>query len=102
MSEGRERPNRTVNDCHSKEDLEAAMLSMEFKRSSQDSGSVSFMDPLLQEQIFVGTPDVAGSSVETKDLDDSLDWVLENYDEDTTEVQSLSEELRRLQVLKYT
>lgn len=100
MSEERERPNRTVNDFQSKEDLEAAMLTMEFKRSSQDSGSASFMDPLLQEQRFVGTPDVAGSSVDMKDLDGSLDWVLENYDEDTTEVQSLSEELRRLQVLK--
>jgi CheY-like chemotaxis protein/signal transduction histidine kinase len=100
MSEERERPNRTVNDFHSKEDLEAAMLSVDFKRSSQDSRSVSFMDPSLQEQRFVGSPDVAGSSVDMKDLDPSLDWILDKYDEDTTEVQSLSEELRRLQVLK--
>lgn len=32
--------------------------------------------------------------------DQNLDWVLTNYDPETTEVQSMKEELRRLQVLK--
>jgi hypothetical protein len=38
--------------------------------------------------------------LEMKNLDQALDWVLENYDTATTRLQSVEDELRRLLVLK--
>jgi hypothetical protein len=97
------RPNRSVNDFHSAEDLKLALTSMDINGSPDDSDrNISFVHPALQnEQLQLDRDyDNVLSSTDVRCLDQSLDWILENYDESTTETQSLSQELRRLQVLK--
>jgi GAF domain-containing protein len=96
--------NRSVNDFQSKEDLKQALLS---NTCIKESGNAQeLQEPAwlfsknqhdLQDLMSTKEDDL---QVATKDVDPKLDWVLENYDEATTEKQSLSHELRRLLVLK--
>jgi CheY-like chemotaxis protein/signal transduction histidine kinase len=106
MSGSQERENRSVNDFHSAEDLRRALKSSEIQRSEADGQHVSFRNPAVQEQqdIFpIAEDETVGANSASEDvegLDQQLDWVLENYDQETTEAQSLDDELRRLLVLR--
>ena len=107
MSDKMDRANRSVNDFHSGEDLHRALTSMDTKRSTSSDGTyVSFMYPTLQDtQIgaISSHKEEKGECSHAEGSDEpnkQLDWVLENYDEETTVPQSLNDELRRLSVLK--
>lgn len=107
MSANQDRPNRSVNDFNSAEDLKRALNSINISRSQSDDKYVSFLHPALQGNQLGGiVPIQEDGSVSTNStsadggLDQKLDWVLENYDENTTESQSLNDELQRLLVLK--
>ena len=108
MSDDKERPNRTVNDFQSAAELRQALRSMDVKRSADGERNVSFMHPVLQSQqigglvssISEGEGSTASGELNELKSGQNLDWILENYDEKTTEVQTLGGELRRLQVLK--
>jgi CheY-like chemotaxis protein/signal transduction histidine kinase len=103
MEDEKERPNRTVNDFHSADDLQRALKSMAVQRSSNDAKNVSFMPPVLQSQQLGGPINRKPDDEDMSDLRDdsnSLDWILNNYDENSSKKQTLAEELERLQVLK--
>lgn len=95
------RPNRSVNEFESKEDLKMALLSNDVKGAVCDSEMKRFLslkdtahcdiEPLLKED---------KSMQQVLDRNYKLDWVLENYNPKTTHQQSLESELRRLLVLK--
>lgn len=94
------RPNRSVNDFESKEDLRKALLLNDVKGVVCDSEMKRFfslkdlahcdVEPLLEES----------KCTQQVDRNYKLDWVLENYNPKTTHRQSLEGELRRLLVLK--
>lgn len=104
----KQRSNRTVNDFGSSEELLNALL------SSSESGS--FASPVEAGCALVsGMKDGATNLDELRDtirhkatneqfkadqVDRALDWVLENYDADSTRQQSFQDELHRLLVLK--
>lgn len=105
------RPNRSVNDFHSVEELRQALKSMSVTSSSSDGKYISFVHPELEQNqigahlgpLFEGEEGSLGAASETlenQSLDPELDWVLENYDPETTEPQTLNDELQRLLVLK--
>lgn len=113
MSSGDEnrRPHRSVNDFHSAEELVQALKTMSVTSSSSDGQYVSFVDPELEQSqigaclgtLYEADEGSVGSASETQQnqsLDPELDWVLENFDRETTEPQTLNEELQRLLVLK--
>ena len=105
MSDSHHRPNRSVADFESPDDLRRALKSMDVTQSQSDGQYVSFSHPALR-QSEMADPNIIRedegslSSAGTGQLDDELDWVLENYDPETTESQSLREELKRLLVLR--
>jgi CheY-like chemotaxis protein/GAF domain-containing protein len=105
------RPNRSVNDFHSVEELHQALKSMSVQSSSSDGQYISFVHPELEQNLFgehlspllEGEEGSVGSQSEAPEnhaFDPKLDWVLENYDRETTEPQTLNDELQRLLVLK--
>jgi CheY-like chemotaxis protein/GAF domain-containing protein len=103
MSESRNRPNRSAADFESADDLRRALKSMSVKQSPSDGQYISFAHPAMQEtQIGSASTQIDESihTVGTAPLDPELDWVLDLYDTETTEAQSLREELKRLLVLK--
>lgn len=99
------RENRTVNDFETPEELAQALRSMDIQRSSHDAQYVSFRLPGLDEtradEISARMDEGEQNGVKpAQNLDPQMDWVLENYDQNITEAQSLEEELERLLVLK--
>jgi GAF domain-containing protein len=97
-----ERPNRSVNDFQTKEDLKRALLS-KIKGSPHAVETAWFLSNQVLQDLVLATEDVhavAIADVDMEEVDQKLDWVLENYDEETTEKQSLDHELHRLLVLK--
>eukprot|EP00934_Nitzschia_sp_Nitz4_P002477 Nitzschia sp. Nitz4//scaffold165_size50357//46879//49788//NITZ4_007027-RA/size50357-processed-gene-0.54-mRNA-1//1//CDS//3329538150//2467//frame0 len=104
------RENRTVNDFRTVEDLHAALRSMDVQRSQTSNGNYislasptllgSLTDMVIPEADEEDTESSTSASTPAPALDEKLDWVLENYDESTTNPQTLEDELRRLMVLK--
>lgn len=78
---------RSVVDLDSEEELRRALMAV---RLPDDSGNVSMGDLGPEEN---EDEDMPADS-------DNLDWVLPSYDPETTEAQSMREELHRLSVLK--
>jgi len=106
-AEQADRENRSVNDFDTPEELRLALTNMDIKRSGRNGGPyVSFGQPTISEQPLrekqaSGVKDKNGTDdSEPAELDPKLDWVLENYDKNTTEAQSIDDELQRLLVLK--
>ena len=105
--------NRSVNDFDSLDDVAKALMSMQRQRSEIRGGQYVSLTPLelgnpSQWSTDSGengsvVPEESGKEKEVNGnstLDPKLDWVLENFDRDTCEVQTIDEELRRLMVLK--
>lgn len=99
--QSRKRPNRTVNDFSSKKELKQALLS-DVKGSFHDEVATGcFMSGQDVEQDLLSLHESNDSETDLmKNIDEKLDWVLENYDQNTTREQDFNEELRRLLVLK--
>lgn len=99
-----DRENRTVNDFDSPEELSQALKSMTLTRSKNIDGQyISFKSPEVDEgqsENISAPSDPEAPGNQPQKLDPKLDWVLENYEESTTETQSLDDELQRLLVLK--
>ena len=107
-----QRPNRTVNDYERPQELlRALQFSTEVGtyhtpvesgcawinsslHSDSDDGGMARIEEHLRT-MFENT-----EKLEMQNLDQALDWVLENYDAETTHQQTMEEELRRLLVLK--
>mmetsp|Transcript_20241 Transcript_20241/g.49642 ORF Transcript_20241/g.49642 Transcript_20241/m.49642 type:complete len:920 (+) Transcript_20241:32-2791(+) len=112
MSETIDRDNRTAVDFNSPDDLLQAMQSMDVQKSGNENhvngneDYVNFANPAHRIDNFsaasVKKTLNTGDSGKTGDapLDPRLDWVLESYDEEATDAQTLDEELKRLLVLK--
>lgn len=104
MSQGADRPNRSAADFDNATDLRSALKSLNVKKSPADEQYISFAHPSVQEapigDASTMRDDESVSTIGTANLEPGLDWVLENYDTETTEAQSLREELKRLLVLK--
>ena len=93
--------NRSVNDFQSKEELRNALLSN--TKGSRHASELAWLFSKNQDvfqELMSSTIDDLPPEVDMKEVDEKLDWVLENYDQATTEKQSLHQELRRLLVLK--
>ena len=89
-------PNRSVVDFESEEALRRALMAVKLPADS----TIQLKQDI--EPLEEGGP---SATVDTKDAsvpmeEENLDWVLPSMDPDTTEVQSMLEELHRLQVLK--
>ena len=104
--------HRSVNDFASAEDVAKALKSMQIQRSDIEGGHYVNLKPLELSDHLQGltnsgesgrfVPEQSGKANEAKNsrLDPKLDWVLENFDEGSSEVQTIDEELQRLMVLK--
>eukprot|EP00980_Cylindrotheca_fusiformis_P028557 scaffold22610_cov115-Cylindrotheca_fusiformis.AAC.10 len=99
MPEGVDRVHRSAVDFESADDLRKALKSQNVKKSPADEQYISFTHPAIQENIGDGDDDSV-STVGTANLEPGLDWVLENFDTEQSEAQSLREEMKRLLVLK--
>lgn len=97
MSENKDRENRTVADFNSRNELLRALKSMDVQHSGNE-GYVNFANPALH--INEVSNNLNTDIPENEPLDPSLDWVLENFNKDTAEKQTLDEEMKRLLVLK--
>jgi hypothetical protein len=119
-----DRPNRSVNDYDSVKELERALKDMSFTSPPAGNQYVSFgpsaMNGSIREILNNRSKDqnyttesvyssctTATSSTTSENkqqpsekLDTHQDWVLENFDPETTEPQTLEDELKRLLVLK--
>ena len=84
--------SRSVVDFDSEDDLRKALMAV---RLPDDSGDAT--DEILEDASDMPTD---GEGNELPSETDNLDWVLPQVDHDTTEAQSMREELHRLQVLK--
>lgn len=107
------RPNRSVVDYDSEEALRRALLAVEaFEQGGNPSSihddavvvAATAADP-TNRTCDVILPSNSTSSDNSIDNDngrenENLDWVLPSFDPETTEAQSMKEELQRLQVLK--
>ena len=89
--------NRSVLDYDSEEALRKALMMMPPPEDKKL--------PCTQKESVSGAEldrkrSVAGENGEPMNNTENLDWVLPSYDPDTTEAQSMKEELHRLLVLK--
>ncbi|GKY98584.1 hypothetical protein MPSEU_000815200 [Mayamaea pseudoterrestris] len=85
----KERSNRSVLDYDNEDDLRKALMSMELNEHGSSDMATDEL-PAAPERI----------EAEEVSFDTTLDWVLPVYDPETTETQSMKQEIRRLQVLK--
>ena len=102
------RTGRSVNDYDSIEALREALLSMERKPLMRAAGQdfrgtvppvAGFSERNLRPD-ETGIIDSTASDMVDENPNESLDWVIEGYDEETSNPQELATELRRLAVLK--
>lgn len=109
--EGSENKSRTVNDFRTQEELKTALCSSGANGSCRASETAWLFakDQAILNDLLAsnkeGTEqcmecDNNNTTTDVKELDQRLDWILENYHEATTQRQSISHELRRLLVLK--
>lgn len=100
-----ERPNRSVNDFQCTGDLRQALVSsLKGSRHAVEPAQL-FSDQAVLQDLMSAYHDAVDPAVEleradVKDVDQNLDWVLENFDEQLTDKQSLEHEQRKLLVLK--
>jgi GAF domain-containing protein len=85
-----QRENRSVVDYDNEDDLRNALL--EVRRPEQTHHPYGYENTALEQSHYVPSYDAS--------LSQRMDWVLPSFDIDTTEVQSMKEELHRLMVLK--
>ena len=99
MSEEQHRA-RSVNDFDTTDGLRHALKHSEAQVAFIDVGR-DFPRALLGSTLGLPRDDDSQSECSTVfEPDTDLDWMLSNFDEDTSRVQTLDEELKRLQVLK--
>ena len=112
LEQERQRPNRTVYDYERPQELlRALQFSTEvgsyhtpvesgcaWVESSLHSGSTNGDIACIDEHLKNVFENA--EKQEMQNLDQALDWVLENFDAETTHRQTMEEELRRLLVLK--
>ena len=92
--------SRSVNDFDTQDGLRYALKHSEATRAFAHVGR-DFPRALLGSSLGVIRDDDSQSACSTVfEPDTELDWMLSNFDQDTSHVQSLDEELKRLQVLK--
>lgn len=92
--------NRSVNDFDTVDGLRIALRTKDYLESFVDFGR-DF--PHALEGSHFGAPrddDSMSEASTVPDMDPELDWILTNYNAELSQTQSLSEELKRLQVLK--
>ena len=98
------RPNRSVVDFDSEEALRRALMAV--KLPSDENNSTSAQTSQSQQPQGEGSSQVASpaqpreTTMEQEEEEENLDWVLPSLDPETSEVQSMKQELHRLQVLK--
>eukprot|EP00339_Tiarina_fusa_P018914 CAMPEP_0117081308 /NCGR_PEP_ID=MMETSP0472-20121206/57316_1 /TAXON_ID=693140 ORGANISM="Tiarina fusus, Strain LIS" /NCGR_SAMPLE_ID=MMETSP0472 /ASSEMBLY_ACC=CAM_ASM_000603 /LENGTH=203 /DNA_ID=CAMNT_0004809203 /DNA_START=68 /DNA_END=676 /DNA_ORIENTATION=+ len=86
---------RTVNDYSDPRSLRRALESVDEDKPLSDSSNHDLDDAIIVD-VDTGQPQQQDDVV----IDESWDWVLTNYDAGTTNPQSITQELHRLQVLK--
>ena len=96
MSEER---SRSVNDFDTTEGLKAALRSQEKRASFSDTGR-DFPRSLVGSSVELDDDASSDGGSLVGDLDGDLDWVLTNYNAEISQSQSLTAELKRLQVLR--
>lgn len=103
--------NRSVVHYDTEDALRKALLAVELNKNDDNNNNIGSGGGDSYNNNTATAPPVIPAEEESNDtapLDDAssihnnqnLDWVLTNYDAETTEVQSMKEELKRLQVLK--
>lgn len=92
-------PSRSVNDFDDNDQLRKALLSFDTLLEDPECQSIlqeiAEGEPVQKAARLCDTGNSAGDAVVAH-----MDWVLPNYDAATTEPQSMSHELHRLQVLR--
>jgi len=98
--------NRSVNNFANEQELKNALLSSNFEGSCENtlecylsSAANIHNNNHNNNSTTKNAPSDVTDDIMTH-IDQKLDWVLENYDTDTTIQQTLEDELRRLLVLK--
>jgi len=91
-----DRPNRSVVDYDSEDALRRALQAVQLPDDNPDEMQTEVSGAAVQATSCEGQND----QMETELLDRRRDWVLPSFDPETTEAQSMEQELRRLQVLK--
>uniref|UniRef100_A0A7S2Y7S2 Response regulatory domain-containing protein n=1 Tax=Entomoneis paludosa TaxID=265537 RepID=A0A7S2Y7S2_9STRA len=90
-----DRPNRSVVDYDSEDALRKALMAVKLP---DDSPADMQTDDALSAKPSSGNVSEIGGAATMES--EHMDWVLPSFDPETTEVQSMKEELHRLQVLK--
>jgi GAF domain-containing protein len=91
---------RSVNDFDTSDGLRSALKHTEKRESFVDFGR-DFPRALIGSSLGIPRDDDSQSECSTVfEPDSELDWMLTNYNQETSNRQSLDEELTRLQVLK--
>lgn len=80
--------NRSVNDYENEDDLRRALMGMGNETATAEGSPASG-----------GTDSVTVATAENSKAT-NLDWVLSNFDPESSQVQSMEEEVKRLQALK--
>ena len=95
-------PHRSVVDYDTEEQLREAMLSFISDVEGESNGSCSAQLSALLGEIHDGQPvqKVIRSGELQAELACGYDWVVAKFDEETSNPQSVQEEMQRLQVLK--